>query len=107
MLTSDLCDHSGAYIVKRRISVIGNNNANRKNKKLTFTNNTPIRSCLSKIDKTFIENAEDLNIFMPMYNLLEYSEVYSIISGRLWNYFRDQVNEDSDEFNDDDFGINN
>ena len=49
MLRSDLCDYSSAYIfVKGRISVAGTDNANRRNKKLTFKNNTPFRSCISQ-----------------------------------------------------------
>ena len=53
MLRSDLRDYSDAYIVlKRRISVTGNENANKRNKKLTFENNALFRSCISKINKT-------------------------------------------------------
>ena len=88
MLRSDLYDYSHAYIVlKGRISVTGTNNANRRNKKLTFKNNAPFRSCITKINNTFIYNAEDLHIVMWMYNLLEYSDNYSVISGSLWNYY--------------------
>ena len=88
MLRSDLYDYSHAYIVlKGRISVTGTNNANRRNKKLTFKNNAPFRSCITKVNNTFIYNAEDLDIVMWMYNLLEYSDNYSVISGSLWNYY--------------------
>ena len=84
MLRSDLCDYSDAYIVvKGRISVRGTNDANKRNKKLTFKNNAPFRSCISKISNTFIDNAEDLDIVMPMYNMLEYSDNYSMKSGSL------------------------
>ena len=63
MLRSDLHDYSDAYIVvKGRISVTDNNVANRRNKKLTFKNNVLFKSGLSKIDNTFLENAEDLDI---------------------------------------------
>ena len=69
MLRSGLCDHSDAYIVvKWRISVAGTNNANRINKKIVFKNNAPFRSCITKINNTFTDSAEDLDIFMPMYN---------------------------------------
>ena len=72
-LRSDLCDYSYAYIVvKRIITVEGNNNAKKRNKKQTFKNNAPVRLCISKI------NAEDLDIVMRMYNLLEYSDNYSM-----------------------------
>ena len=73
MLRSDFCDYRDACIVaKGRISVPGTNNANRRNKELTFKNNAPFRSSLIKTNNTFTDNSEDLNIVMPMYNLLEY-----------------------------------
>ena len=69
MLRSDLCDYSDAYIVlKRSISVRGASDANKR-KKLTFENNATLRSCISKINNTCIDNAEDLDIVMSMYNL--------------------------------------
>ena len=72
MLRSDLFDYSDAYIdVKGRTSVTGNNVVNRRNKKLNFKNNARFRSCISKINNTFIYNAENLDIVMPMYNLIE------------------------------------
>ena len=71
-------------VVKGRISVTGANNANRRNKKLTFKNNAPFRSCISKINNTFVDNGEDLDIVMSMYNLLEYSDNY-FMTGSLWN----------------------
>ena len=85
MLRSDLCDYSDAYIVvKGIINVTGTNANNRRNKKLTFKNNAPFRSCISKINNTFIENVEDLNIVVPMYNFLEYGGNYSKTSRSLW-----------------------
>ena len=87
MLRSYLCDYRDAYIVvKGRIIVTGDVNANKINKKLTFKNNAPFRLCASKINNTFVDNAKDLDIVMPMYNLLEYSDNYSMTSGSLWNY---------------------
>ena len=75
MLRSDLCDYSDAYIVaKGTIIVEGSALNNRANKKLAFKNNAPFRSCISKVNNTFIDNAEDLDIVMPMCNLLEYSD---------------------------------
>ena len=98
MLRSDLWDYSDAYIVVNgRLSIRGTNNANRTNKKLTFKNNAPFRSCISKINSTFIDNAEDLDIVMPMYNLLEYSNNYPMTSGRFRNYYRDEVKDDKNE----------
>ena len=98
MLRSDLFDYRDAYIVvKGIIAVEGTNDANKRNKKLTLKNNTTFRSCISKINNTFIEYAEDLYIVMPMYNLLELSSSYCMTSEGLWNYYRDGVNNDANE----------
>ena len=73
MLRSNLFDYSDAYIVmKGRINVWGTYDANKRNKKLTFNNNASFRLCILKINNTFIGNAEDFDIVMWMYNLLEY-----------------------------------
>ena len=75
LLWSDLRDYSNAYIVvKERIIAIGNNDANRSNKKLTFKNNAPFTSCILKINNTSIDNPENLDIVKPMFNLLQYSD---------------------------------
>ena len=70
-------------VVKGRISVKGIKIANGKNKKLNFKNNAPFRSCISKINNTFQDNAEDLDIVMPMYNLLECNDNYLMTSESL------------------------
>ena len=67
---------SNAFIVvKEIISVSGTNNASKRDKKLTFNKNVPFRSCISKVNNTVIDNAENLDIVIPMYNLLEYENV--------------------------------
>ena len=77
MLRSDLCDFSDAYIVVRGdITVEGNDNANKRNKNIVFKNNAPFINCITKINDIKIDNAEDLDVVMPMYNLLEYSKNY-------------------------------
>ena len=77
MLRSDLCDFSDAYIVvKGDITVEDNNNANKGNKNLVFKNNAPFINCITKINGIKIDNAEDLDVVMSMYNLLEYSKNY-------------------------------
>ena len=96
MLRSDLCDFSNAYIVVQgTITVIDPNN-DAFDKKLTFKNNEPFVSCISKVNNTLIDNAEDLDIVMPMYSLLEYSKNYSKPTGKLnnlkLNYYRDKPN---------------
>ena len=89
MLRSDLRNYSDAYIVvKGTITVEGTNDANKRNKNLNFKNNAPFRSCISKINNTFIDNGEDLDIAMPMYNLLEFSNNYSMTSRIFWNYYK-------------------
>ena len=76
MLRSYLCDFSDAYIVvKGNITVLRPNNAKR-NKEVAFKNNAPFINCISKINGVKIDNAEDLDVVMPMYNLLEYSKNY-------------------------------
>ena len=100
MLRSDLCDYSDTYIVvKGTITVEGDNYDKKRNKKLTFKSNAPFRSCISKTNNTFTDNAEDLDIVMSMYKQLEYSDNYSVISGSLWNYYRDKISDDANENN--------
>ena len=93
--------------MKGRISFRGTNASSRINKKLIFKNNASFRSCISKINNKFIDNAEDLDIAMPMYYLLEYSDNYSMTSGSFWNYYRDEVNDSTDENDDNNNMINN
>ena len=82
MLRSSLCDYSDAYIlVKGNISV--NNTAaaaadpNNRNKKVIFRKCAPFTNCISKINNIQIDNAEYIDIVIPMYNLIEYSNNYS------------------------------
>ena len=94
MLKSSLCDYSDAYIlVKGTISV--NNTAaqgaaaNNTNKKVIFKNCAPFTSCISEINNTQIDNVKDIDIVMPMYNLIEYSDNYAKTTGSLWQYCED------------------
>ena len=94
LLRSDLCDHSDAYVwVKGKITITNPNDNANFNKELTLKNNAPFISCISKINNELVENAEDLDIIMPMYNLLEYSKNYEKTSGSLFNYYRDEPSE--------------
>ena len=92
MLQSYLCDYSDAYIVVKGTIKVTDPNNNAYDKKLAFKNNGPFISCVSKNYNTLIDNAEDLDIVMPMYNLIEYSKNYSKTSGTSWNYYRDEPN---------------
>ena len=93
MLRSDLCDYSDAYIVAKGtviVSALGAgvfNIRDQTNRPLALKNNAPFISCISKINGVLIKNSEDLDIVMPMYNLLEHSKNYSKTSGSLWNYY--------------------
>ena len=72
MLRSDLCGFSDAYIVvKGTIAGVRSNNAKR-NKSVAFKNNASFINCIPKINGVKIDNAEDLDVVMPMYNLPEY-----------------------------------
>ena len=94
MLRSDLCDYSDGYVwVKGKITVTNPNDNANFNKELTLKNNAPFISCISKINGELVENAEDLDIVIPMYNLLEYCKNYEKTSGSLFNYYRDEPSE--------------
>ena len=90
ILRSYLCDFSHAYIVvEGDITLEGDNDDNKQNKNLAFKNNAPLINCISKINGVKIDNAEDLDVVMPMYNLLEYSKNYRKTTRSLWNDYRD------------------
>ena len=79
--------------VKGKITVTNPNDNANFNKEWTLKNNAPFMSCISKINDELAENAEDLDIVMPMYNFLEYSKNYEKTSGSLFNYYRDEPKE--------------
>ena len=86
MLRSGLCDFSDVYIVvKGKITVINRNN-NAYDKKLALKSNAPFTSCISKTNNTLIDTAKNLDIVMPMYNLLQYCKNYTKTTGSLWNF---------------------
>ena len=96
MLRSDLCDYADAYIlVNGTITVAGNQPRDRQNKPVILKNNTPFVSCITRINGELIEDADDLDVVMPMYNLLEYSKNYKKTIGSLYNYYRDELNDDA------------
>ena len=89
ILQSDLCDNSDGYVVvKGTISVTGAANRNRKDRSLANKINAPFICCISKINNVLIDYTEDLDVVIPMYNLIEYSKNYSKTTRSLWNYFR-------------------
>ena len=90
MLRSNLCDYSDAYIVMEGDIIVTEPDNAKRNKAVAFENNAPFINCISKINGIKIDNAEDLDVVMPMYNLLEYSKNYRKTTGSLWNYYRDE-----------------
>ena len=94
MLRSSLCDYGDVYIlVQGNITV--NNTAdagavgNKTSKKVIFKNCAPFTNCISKINKTQIDDAEYVDIVMSLYNLIEYSDNYSKTSRSLWQYCKE------------------
>ena len=94
MLKSSLCDYSDAYIlVKGTISA--NNTAaagaaaNNINRKVIFKSCAPFTNCISETNNKQVDNAKDIDIVMPMYNLIEYSDNYAKATGSLWQYRKD------------------
>ena len=105
MLRLDLCDYADAYILVNGIITVtanaGANNIRDKNdKKLILKNNAPFVSCITRINGELIEYADDLDIAVPMYNLLEYSKNYKKTIGSLYNYsYRDELTNDNNNNN--------
>ena len=94
MLKSSLCGHSDAYILVKGAITVNNTaavdvNANKTDKKLIFKNCAPFTNYISEINNTQVENAKDIDIVMPMYKLIEYSDNYAKTSGSLWQYCLD------------------
>ena len=101
MLKSSLCDYSDAYtLVKRKITITragddaSARQADERDKGVALKNCAPFTICISEINDTKIDNAKYIDIVMPMYNLIEYNDNYSKISGSLWQYYRDEPNDD-------------
>ena len=100
MLRSNLCDYADAYtLVNRRITITGAEDdgaailADEIDKAVTFKNCVPFTKRISRINNTDINNAQDIDIVMSMYNLIEYSDNYSKTSGSLWQYYKDEPND--------------
>ena len=113
MLRLNLCDYSDAYILaKGTITVTApgdnaNNIRDKKNRPLISKNNAPFVSCITRINSKLIEDADDLDIVMAMYNLLEYSKNYRKTIGSLYNYYRDELSDDADDNNFDNIKVVN
>ena len=101
MLKSSLCDYSDAYILAKGTISVNNTaagaNANNTDKKVKFKNCAPFTNCISEINNTQIDNAKDLDIVMPMYNLIEYSDNYAKTTGSLRQYCKDIPARDAND----------
>ena len=100
VLKSNLCDYNDAYIlVTGDITIIGDNGHG-----VAFKNCAPFTKCITNIDGTTIDDAEDLDLVMSMYSLIEYSSNYSETTGSLWFYSKDEaINFNADIANYDNF----
>ena len=95
MLRSNLCDYADAYILVKGTIIITatwNDDAARRlderDKGVTFKNCAPFTKRISRINNRDIDNAQDIDIVLPMYNLSEYSDNYSKTSESLWQYYK-------------------
>ena len=100
MLNSSLFDYSDPYIfVKGKITITGTGDdaaakqADERDKGVAFKNCPPFTNCISEINNTQVDNAKDIDIVTTMYNLIEYSDNYSKTSGGLWQFYRNEPND--------------
>ena len=100
MTRSNLCDYSdacifvsGTVIIDRAGADDAVKPADEKNKGVILKNCEPFPNCISEINNTHIDNARDIDVVMPMYNLIEYRDNYLKTSGTLWQYYRDDPND--------------
>ena len=84
---SNLCDYSDAYILVTGNITATEGNANTK---VVFKNCAPFTKCITHINNEHVDDAENLDIIMPMYILIEYSDNYSDNAGSLWQFKRDE-----------------
>ena len=96
-LEPSLCDYFDAYIFVTGNIIVTGGNANTK---VAFKNCTPFKECRTQINETFVDDAELINIAMPMYNFIEYSDNYSDTSGSLWQFKRDEIINNANVTND-------
>ena len=108
MLRPNLCDYTDVYIlVKGTIKITGARDddtikrLDERNKSVIFKNCAPFTECVNRINGTEIDTAQDIDIAMPLHDLIEYSDNYSKTSASLWQYYKDEPNDnliDSESF---------
>ena len=98
VIKSNLCDYSDTYVlVTRDITVT----AVAVNTNVAFKNCAPFTRCVTHINDEYVETVDNLDIIMPMYNLLEYSDNYADSSGSLYQFKRDEspMNDNNNPLN--------
>ena len=112
LIESILYDYSNAYIlvtgniaVTRTIAAAADGDPQRKQPlnaatQVIFKNWAPFKKCSTEMDGTLVDGTDLINITMPMYNLIEYSDNYSDTSGSLWDFKRDEIVNNADVTND-------
>ena len=97
MLKSSLCDYSDVHILAEgKISITGTGDdtaarqADERDKAVAFKNCAPFTNCISETNNAQVDNPKDIDIVMPMYYLIEYSDNYLKTSESLWQYYRDE-----------------
>ena len=89
VIKPNLCDYVDAYIlVTGNITCTGGD----ADSKVAFKNCAPFRRCVTHINDEHVETAENLDIIMPMYNLIDCSDNYADSSGSLWQFKSDEQN---------------
>ena len=94
MLKSSLCDYIDEYILLKGNITVNNTAAadaatNNTNEKVIFKNCAPCNDCISETNNTQVDNAKDIDIVMLIYNLIQYGDNHSKVSGSLWQYCKD------------------
>ena len=94
-ISSNLSDYSNAYIHVKGTIIVPNTSVqgispSNGNKKVIFKNCVPFNNCISEINNTQVHDAHDIDGVMPMYSLIEYSDIYSKTSGSFWQNYRDE-----------------
>ena len=112
-IESSLCDYADTFIlvtgdiaVTRTIAAAGDDLVQRNQRlaaatQVAFKNCTPFKDCRTEIYDIFVDYADFINISVPMYNLIEYSNNHSDTSGSLWGFKRDDAVNNADVTNDD------
>ena len=96
VIKSNLCDYSDAYILVTGDITATAGNADTR---VAFKNYAPCTKCITHINHECVDNADNFEIVMPLYNLIEYSNNYFDTSGSLWKFKRDEQNNAYVQFN--------